>query len=188
VIDEDDCIKVLLMPNKRLNFYLICSLFVTSLATPVHAAFYTDVSVEYQNVKVEGTKLNPLTARIKLGAPFSREVGVEASYATSIREDEVNGLKLESEEIMGLYARYNSPDAYAGMTVFLVAGYAWTTIKTSGLYAIPEQDFEGFSWGAGIEERAKGARSMRYTFQYTRYYDNDGLSIDGLSLGLRYDF
>jgi len=176
------------MTNKQLNIYLVCILLVATLATPVHAAFYTDVSVEYQNVKIEDQKLNPLTARIKLGVPYSRELGVEASYAGSIREDEVNGLKLESEETMGLYARYNSPDAYGGMTIYLLAGYAWTTIKTSGLYAIPAQDFESFSWGAGIEERAKGARSMRYTFQFTRYYDNDGLTIDGFSLGLRYDF
>ena len=176
------------MTYKRFSFYSVCGLLVTLLAMPVHAAFYTDLSVEYQNVKIEGQKLNPLTARIKLGVPYSRELGVEASYAGSIRDDEVNGLKLESEETMGLYARYNSPDAYGGMTIYLIAGYAWTTIKTSGLYAIPEQDFESFSWGAGIEERSKGARSMRYTFQFTRYYDNDGLTIDGFSLGLRYDF
>ena len=187
-IDKVDWMKGFLMLNKRLNIYLICSLFIASIAMPVHAAYYTDVSVEYQNVDVDGTELNPLSARIKLGVPFSRELGVEASYAAAIRDDEVNGLKLESDEILGLYTRYNSPDAYGGMTVFLLAGYAWTTIKTTGAYAIPNQKFEGFSWGAGIEERSKGAKSLRYTFQYTRYYDNDGLSIDGYSLGLRYDF
>ena len=176
------------MTYKRFSYYLVFCLWAASLTTPVHAAFYTDLSVEYQNMEIEGQKLNPLTARIKLGAPFSRELGVEASYATSIRDDEINGLKLESEETMGLYARYNSPDAFGGMTVFLLAGYAWTTIKTSGLYAIPEQDFESFSWGAGVEERSRGARNLRYTFQFTRYYDNDGLTIDGFSLGLRYDF
>ena len=175
------------MIYKHFSFFL-CSLLVISMAMPVQAAYYTDVSVEYQNMDIEGQTLNPLTARIKLGMPFSREVGIEASYAGSIRDDEVNGLKLESEEIMGVYGRYNSPDAFGGMTVFLLAGYAWTTIKTSGLYAIPEQKFESFSWGAGIEERSRGARSLKYTFQFTRYYDNDGLTIDGYSLGLRYDF
>ena len=88
VPDKVERLKVLLMTNKQFRFYLVCSLFMASLNMPVHAALYTDVSVEYQNLKIEGQKLHPLSARIKLGAPLSREMGIEASYAGSINDDE----------------------------------------------------------------------------------------------------
>lgn len=163
-------------------------LFYAVGAAPLHAAYYSDVAVEYLNVKADGNKLHPWNGRIKLGMPLSRELAVEAHYASTIQDDEINGLKLEVSENMAAYARYQSPDSFSGMVMYLIAGYAWTTIETSGAYAIPEQDFESFSWGIGIEERAQTARNMSYSFQYTRYYDNDGLTLEGLSLGLRYDF
>lgn len=155
---------------------------------PVHAAFYSDLSVEYLNVEVDGSKLHPWNGRLKLGKPFSQELALEAHYASSFENDEINGLNLEVNENIGVYARYQSPDAYSGMVIYLLAGYAWTTIETSGAYAIPDQEFESFSWGIGVEDRSQALRNMGYSFQYTRYYDNDGLKVEGFSLGIRYDF
>lgn len=171
------------------KYWITGILLFASCCTPLYAAaYYSDVSVEYLNVKVDGSKLHPWNARLKLGSRFSQELALEAHYASSIQDDSVNGLNLEIKENMAVYARYQSPNPYSGMVIYLLAGYAWTTIETAGTYAIPEQDYESFSWGAGIEDRSQGARRMAYTFQYSRYYDNDGLKIEGFSLGVRYDF
>ena len=115
-------------------------------------------------------------------------MAVEAHYASSIADDKVNGLKLAVSENKAVYARYQSPDTFSGMVMYFLAGYAWTTIETTGTFAIPEQDFESFSWGIGLEERVRTLRDMSYTFQYSRYYDHDGLTVEGYSLGVRYDF
>ncbi|HEY5601497.1 MAG TPA: outer membrane beta-barrel protein [Gammaproteobacteria bacterium] len=176
------------MSYKCLRYCTAVCLLSAVWVAPVKAAFYSDVAVEYLNVKIDGKKLHPWNGRIKLGKPLSRELAIEAHYASAIQDDEINGLKLEVSENMAAYARYQSPDTYSGMVMYLIAGYAWTTIETSGAYAIPEQEFESFSWGIGIEERAQTVRNMGYSFQYTRYYDNDGFTLEGFSLGVRYDF
>ncbi|WP_455209526.1 outer membrane beta-barrel protein [Kaarinaea lacus] len=177
-----------MMSFKWLKYFATGVLLFTGYVLPLHAAYYTDLSVEYLNVDVDGKKLHPWNGKFKLGIPLSRELALEAHYATSIQDDDINGLKLEVSENKAVYARYQSSDSYSGMIIYLIAGYAWTTIETSGLYSIPEQDFESFSWGIGIEERSLTVRNMGYSFQYSRYYDNDGLTVEGFSLGVRYDF
>jgi hypothetical protein len=164
-------------------------LLLAGYCSPLYAAaYYSGVAVEYLNVNVDGSKFHPWNAMLKLGSRFSQDLAVEAHYATSIQDDDINGLNLDVKENIGVYGRYQSADSFSGMVVYFLAGYAWTTIETAGTYAIPDQDYESFSWGIGIEDRSQAARRMAYTFQYTSYYNNDGLQVDGFSLGARYDF
>ena len=175
--------------NRKLTITYVAAVLVCGLnALPAHAAIYTGLSVEYLHMKVEGTRLHPWNARFKLGAHLIPELAIEVQYASSIQDDSVNELKLANSENRAIYARYQSPDTYSGMVIYLLAGYAWTTIETSGTFAIPDQEFESFSWGIGLEERVKTLKKLNYTFQYSQYYNHDELMIEGYNVGLRFDF
>ncbi|WP_455365997.1 hypothetical protein [Kaarinaea lacus] len=101
------------------KYWITGILLFASCCTPLYAAaYYSDVSVEYLNVKVDGSKLHPWNARLKLGSRFSQELALEAHYASSIQDDSVNGLNLEIKENMAVYARYQSPNPYSGMVIY----------------------------------------------------------------------
>ncbi|WP_455221737.1 hypothetical protein, partial [Kaarinaea lacus] len=79
------------MLHKWEKYWSTGVLLFACYCTPLYAAaYYSDVSVEYLNVKVDDNKLHPWNARLKLGARFSRELALEAHYATSIQDDEIN--------------------------------------------------------------------------------------------------
>lgn len=176
------------MSLDRFKYYIITALLAVFFAAPVNAAVYADVSAEYLNIKVDHTRLHPWNGRIKLGVLLANEFAIEAHYASSIQDDKINSLKLEVSENKAVYARFQSPGLHSQMVVYLMAGYAWTTIKTSGAFAIPEQEFESFSWAIGAEEHMKSVKGLNYSLQYSRYYDSGDLLVEGISFGLRYDF
>lgn len=150
--------------------------------------FYTDVSFVYHTVETAGKTLNPHGAKLKLGLPVTHNFAIEASYAASVNDDEVNALKLEIARQTSVHLRYQGASSENGMTVFLLLGQSWTTMKTSGANALPDQDYRDLSWGIGVEDFAQGIKNLYYSFQYTRDYDDDKLTVSGISLGLRYTF
>lgn len=175
----------------RKGFYgvfAVSVLLIVEFSAPAQAAYYTDVSLEYQNIDVAGITLNPYTARVKVGAPVSHNFAIEASYAGAVNDDAVNSLKLEVDQQTSLHIRYQGASSYNGLTVFLLLGQSWTTLKTSGPYAVPKEDYKDLSWGIGAEDFSRSVKNLYYSFQYTRYYENDDLTISGISLGLRYNF
>ena len=170
------------------SVFAISILLLTEISAPVQAAYYTDVSLEYQNIGIAGITLNPYTARFKVGASVSHNFAIEATYAGAVNDDAVNNLKLEVDQQTSLHIRYQGASSYNGLTLYLLLGQSWTTIKTSGPNAVPEEDYKDLSWGIGAEDFSRSVKNLYYSFQYTRYYENDDLTISGISLGLRYNF
>jgi hypothetical protein len=139
-------------------------------------------------VDLAGKNLHPYTVRLKAGAPIARGFGIEASYATPMNDDGINQLNLDIEQQTSLHVRYQGSQSYNGVTLYLLLGQTWTTVSTSGPNAIPDEDFKDLSWGIGAEDYSRSVKNLFYSFQYTRYFEDDDLTMSGISLGLRYNF
>ncbi|MGD8567034.1 MAG: outer membrane beta-barrel protein [Gammaproteobacteria bacterium] len=176
--------------SKRLISALLCvgSGVVAPGVSMAAGHYYADVSYEYQKVELSGVELNPYTTRLKLGTPRYKGFGIEASYAFSANDDTVNQLKLEVNQQTSLHVRYQGEQAFNGVTIYLLMGESWTTLKTSGPNAVPDEEFKDLSWGIGAEDYVRNVKNMFYSVQYTRYYSDANLTISGISLGLRYNF
>ncbi|NOZ55035.1 MAG: porin family protein [Gammaproteobacteria bacterium] len=151
-------------------------------------ALYVDVSLVRTTMKIEGEKLNPFLARYKLGYQLSNQLAIEAQFAKSAKEDDLNNLDVDVDEFNGYYVRYSGDSAYNGVTLYFIAGVSTTKLKWTRDGNSNSETFEDFSYGIGAEEHSEAIKNMVYTFEYMKYYDSNDLDVSGISLGIRYNF
>ena len=165
----------------------VLSVFATaSTQVLAETGIYTDVDVMYNQVKVSNGKYNPWSGKIKLGYNITKNWAIEGQYGSSFKDDTNNGVTVELKQVMGAYVRWGS-DMHNNVRLYILLGQGRSVVAYTGNES-HEDTLDGFSWAIGAEERSSTYKSMSYTIEYTSYYHKSGQDVNGLSLGLRFDF
>jgi opacity protein-like surface antigen len=169
---------------------------MTFLALGAHAqALYGELATAGLDYKESGLSglgfepgYNPTALRAILGTEISPNLAVEAMVALSSRSgsDEVNGVnvRLKVKNLWGVYAK---PKVQFGdLTVFGRAGIGGASVSASANGNTVSGSGASFSGGAGVNYAI--TKSVSVNADYMRYYKSKGTSIEGISVGLGYQF
>jgi len=176
------------MINKGLLAALLMSQCMSSYALDLYAgidANYIFSEVEEGDASAE---FKPLALSGRIGAYIEKGVGIEL-YGMTGTDDEDLDIDLGLSYMLGLAARFESPESEGGKIYFLL-GYGITELDMdrSGSGEPGKATFHDFSYGGGVEFRLGGSENLFINLQAVRYYAQDDIQIDGASLGLRYQF
>jgi len=176
------------MIKKGLLAVLLMSQCMSSYALDLYAgidANYIFSEVEEGDARAE---FNPVALSGRFGAYIEKGVGIEL-YGMAGADDEDLDIDLSLNYMLGLAARFETPESEGGKIYFLL-GYGITELDMdrSGSGAPGSATFHDFSYGGGVEFRLGGSDKLFINLQAVRYYAQDDIQIDGASLGLRFQF
>jgi len=108
---------------------------------------------------------------------------------TGISDHEDLDVNLDVSYSMGIMGRFESPESERGK-LYILLGYGITELDMNrSSTGVPgKESFHGFNYGGGAEFRLGDGEKYYANLQAVRYYDEDDLSIDGISFGFRYRF
>jgi len=163
-----------------------CALALIICGSATAGEFYAGIDGAIDRIKIADTEFKPSAGKVRLGYQFST-YAFELHYGKGASDDEVNQLTVAVDQQAGLYFRVNyyiNPRA----RMYLLLGAAQTDINVTGPLGTGPDQYSDFSYGFGIEDYFPGVRAMQILLEYGQLYKDKDLKIDGLSLGLRYNF
>jgi hypothetical protein len=171
---------------------LLVALLMSQCTTSYALDLYAGIDANYIFSEVEegdaSAKFNPIALGGRVGAYIQNGVGLEI-YGMTGNEDEDLDIDLGLSYMLGLAARFESPESEGGK-IYILLGYGITELdmNRSGSGEPGKATFHDFSYGAGVEFRLGGSDNVFMNFQAVRYYAQGAIQIDGASLGLRFQF
>lgn len=168
-----------------------------ALSAPAVAAetgkTYAELAAVYTYISDSGYQVNPTAAKLTIGHEFTDWLAAEAFAGVGIIDDNVNVLganvNVQVDHIYGAYLRPFYRGA-SGYEVFARAGYAHGRLSGSavgpGGSAVFYTQDGSFSYGVG--GAIPLSDSVKLTIDWTRYYQGQGTTINGVGAGLRFHF
>lgn len=159
--------------------------------------FYASGQAVYTKVKASGERLSPALFQLKGGFEFTDGlldgIGLQGLVATPVSDDEKHGLTLEIKQQSAAYLTLTNPESGPDdVRISILLGYASTEIETQlpglGNTGINKDTFSGFSYGISIQDPIIEGKPFYWTADFIRYFKDEELRVDGLSLGVTYAF
>lgn len=157
--------------------------------------FYVSGQGVYTKIKTGGESFSPslfqLNAGVEITDGLLDGIGIQGMVAAPINDDTAANVTMEIAQQTGAYLTLSNPDTGPeDLKVSILLGYASTEIETTvpSLGATNKDTFSGFSYGITLKDQVITGKPFYWTLDYTRYFKDDDLRIDGLSLGVTYAF
>lgn len=160
-------------------------------------ALYGEVGYTFLKAKAEGESANLGALRGILGYDFHPNVAFEGMLAFGVKDHTESvvesglavNLKLELQNSYGIYVKpkFNATNE---LELFGRLGWARSKIKATasalGVSASESESDSDFSYGVGLKYNFNPRMSAG--LDYMRYFDKDGLTVDGVTVGFGYRF
>lgn len=160
---------------------LVGTTLLAAVAGSVTAQPY--VGLDYTHLEDSGIELGALT--LKGGYQLNDWAAVELRGGLGVVDDNYHGADVELEHHVGGYFRAGLPNDSA-IYPYVIAGYTHAKIKAS-FGGFSDSDSEGdFSWGIGASVRLNELWSANV--EVMRYFDKSNIELDGVSVGVTYNF
>jgi opacity protein-like surface antigen len=158
---------------------------------------YGEVGYNFLTVKAEGESANLGALRGILGYDLHPNIAVEGMLAFGVKDDKesasVSGVTVNAKlELQNSYGIYVKPKFNPTKELELFARLGWTrselkaTFSASGVSSSGSNSDSDFSYGAGLKYNFDPRMSVG--LDYMRYFDKDGMTIDGVTVGFGYRF
>lgn len=158
----------------------VCAALPAMAAQP-DGQTYAELSYAWLTLSSTGYDVTATDAIGRFGYEFTKNVGAEIFGATSLSSGELNGISVKVDSAYGAYLKLRT-EASPGFEIFGRLGWVDATLKASVPGASASSSDNSFSYGVG----AQYTFSDKWYFQvdYMSYYDKDGDTIRGPSMGL----
>jgi opacity protein-like surface antigen len=159
---------------------------------------YGEVGYTFVKIKPEGSESAKLGAlRGIVGYDLHPNIAVEGMLAFGVNDDkesfDVGGVTVNAKlELQNAYGIYVKPkfNPTKELELFGRLGYARTKLKATvsalGFSESASDSDSDFSYGAGLKYNFDPRMSVG--LDYMRYFDKDGVKIDGVTVGFGYRF
>jgi len=174
---------------------LIVALLILLAASQSQAAvkFYAEARLGAGGVRHSDLDFYPQIGGITAGV-FVLEnigIGVEAFAGTTIAPGDEGVFEIEMTETVGAAVRFQSPPQLGGLQAYILLGYVNFELEqnensTSDREPV-RSSFNGVRVGIGIHQRLQVVNGLSFGVEYHNDYADTGITVDGLSLGLRYE-
>jgi len=153
---------------------LIVALFVLLVANHSHAAItpYVEARVGAGGVRHSELDFYPRFSSFSAGAFIFENIGIEGFVDRSLASDRTDIFDVEVKRAVGAAIRFQSPPQ-KGLQAYILLGYV-----NFGM----EQKVS-----VGVQQRLNVVEGLIFGVEYRNDYSDSGITVDGLSLGLRYE-
>lgn len=119
------------------------------------------------------------------GYQINKYLAVEARLGEGIQDDKIQGVKLEAEEMYGAYAKVGLPTDI-GLYPYALLGMTHAKVKASVPGFSDTTSDSDISYGIGADYWFD--KQLSAGLEYANFYDKNGDTISGLTLGVNYKF
>ena len=163
---------------------LFLALFYSSSAG---AGIFIALAPSLTKIDTPSASTSPTLADFRLGYEIPNHQ-LELAIMTSSKDDRLNQLTIDIPIVKSIFYRYVA-DSKSDIKFHLILGASQIDVDSS-YPGIPDStdQFDGFSYGIGLEESFHSIPNLKIKFDWISLYDGDQINISTTSLGLRYEF
>ena len=152
--------------------------------------FSAGASAVVDQLKISNQRFRPVVASLEMALNHRENgIGLELHLGRGISEDDAVGVDIDVLQQHSLYVTFTN--TYQGKyRVWLGAGYSLLELDSRNASGFPgKQDFESTSFALTAQEYSFAAiPNLSLTGSFRHLFKDDNLTVQALSLGLRYDF
>ncbi|MBJ6137877.1 porin family protein [Marinobacter litoralis] len=149
-------------------------------------ALYAGLNYTFMNLDFDGEDADVGTLSGKVGVMANEYVGFEARAGFGVNDDDIGGVAdVEVDNFFGGYATFNMVNE-SPVTPYAVIGFTRAELEVDTAFGSDSDDDSDFSYGAGINFEM--AQNVSGNLEYMRYYDDDDVTVDGIGLGVQFNF
>ncbi|WP_372777855.1 porin family protein [Litorivivens sp.] len=137
---------------------------------------YGSASYGLLETEVGSTDFDTPTLNLAFGGKFNPNFALEGRLGFGVGDDSKNGVEVEIEDYIGIYAKPILPVSDV-ISVYGLLGLAETTVDTN----FGDDDDDDISYGIGISARLNNGIDL--FGEYISLYDDDNVEIGGINLG-----
>ncbi len=165
----------------------ILFLFGTTSAA-ADSGFYGELHAGVKGVRHSELDFYPTFGSLSAGVFIVQNVGIEVFADVALSASEKGNFEIEIAHASGVAIRFQSPPQQ-GLRAYLTLGYVDFAVEQSEADTRgARQVTQGFSGGrvsVGITRQLASLPQLRVILEYRNYYVDQGITVDGLSFGLR---
>jgi opacity protein-like surface antigen len=171
----------------------VLTMLGTSAQAQTPSPLYGEVGYSFLKLKGEGESINLGALRGILGYDLHSNIAIESMLAFGVNDEkESDGtvtVKLGLQNAYGIYVKpkFNPTKE---LELFARLGLARSKLKATvsapGISVSASDSDSDFSYGAGLKYNFDPRMSVG--LDYMRYFDKDGVTIDGVTVGFGYRF
>jgi hypothetical protein len=184
--------KHLLTTVYRITSYCIL-IFPGSLIFTSHAlaAFPYDVYIEpnltYEKINLRNGDYTAWLGGVTIGVDITDEYAFVGSFGTGVKEGSINSLTVDIDSMTNLFFRMGTTTKRSNR-IYILLGQSRSKISYSDSGTSNTDNLKDLAWGIGAEERFKTFKQLYYKLEYLQQYRNDNQSLEGITLGIRFNF
>lgn len=125
------------------------------------------------------------TLSAKVGGRVTPFFGLEARGGFGVDDDRIGGVDYSLDNFFGGYATLNLANE-SPATPYVIFGFTRLEVEAESFLGTTTEDESDFSYGAGVNVEL--SQEVSGNVEYMRYYDKDGSTVDGLGLGVTFNF
>lgn len=160
-----------------------------AISLPAHADMYRSntgglyAGANYTFLSIDDGSVDADVGMIsaKVGGMVSPYFGLEARAGFGVNDDTVGGTDVELKSLFGGYGTLNLANE-SPATPYLIFGFTRYEIGVSGPLGSGSDDDSDFSFGIGVDVSI--TPTLSGNLEYMRYGKTDGVTVDGIGLGL----
>ncbi len=177
--------------SRSLAIALVSGLFAASAANAQDmyksgvGGVYTGLNYTFMNLDAGGEDADVGTLSAKAGVMATPFLGFEARGGFGVDDDRVGGIDYSVDNFFGGYATFNIANE-SPITPYAVLGFTRVEVEAEGPFNTVTDDESDVSYGVGLN--MEFARNVSGNLEYMRYYDDDDVTVDGLGVGVQFNF
>ena len=148
-------------------------------------ALYTGLNYTFVNLERGNADADVGTLSAKVGVMATPYLGIEARGGFGVDDERVGGVDYSLDNFFGGYATLNLANE-SPATPYVIFGVTRVEVEAKSFLGTTTEDESDFSYGAGVNVEL--APEVSGNVEYMRYYDKDGSTVDGLGLGVTFNF
>lgn len=169
------------MKLKTTAFLLASALSTSAIANETYFGLnYLATDVDFGFVSV-----NPGAIETKYGGFVSDNVAIEGRAGFGLTDDSVNGVDVEVDSILGIYAVYNFQPK-GDFNPYALIGYTRGELSASSSFGSDSESENDVSFGLGADFSISDASA--FNLEWIQYIDKSGGEVTGFSAGMVWKF
>lgn len=171
---------------------LIVSVLLVLLSTQTQAdfQFYGEARLGAGGVRHSDLDFYPGFGSFSAGVFVVENIGIEGFIDVPLSVDENDIFELGISQASGVAVRLQSPPQ-RGLQAYVLMGYVEYQLnqEESGLFGerFIRQTFEGIRFSVGVNQHLEIMPGLIFGVEYRNFYSDSGITVDGVSAGLRFE-
>lgn len=146
---------------------------------------YTGLNYTFANIDAGSSDADVGTLSAKAGVMATPFLGFEARAGFGVDDDRIGRVDVSLDNFFGGYATFNLANE-SPLTPYAVLGFTRVELESKGPFTTVTDDDSDVSYGVGLN--MEFASNLSGNLEYMRYYDEDNVTVDGLGVGVQFNF